>query len=535
MRVREALETGLVGAHEIVAGHNGLDRTVSWVHVVELPDPWHWVGEHQLLLTTGFAWSKNEMDQRELIRDLAEQGVAAIGLAVPSYIKHFSEEAVQEANRVDLPLIEIPWEIPFARITEGINRLIIREQEERLRQADVIHRALTNAAIEAESIDEIVTAFSDLIGRSVVLEDHEGNIIAMRTNTSTAEEPAAETLLKPLCELLDATTMARLQKSHEAQQYTYRVGSQSNTLVACPVWLKREFIGVIWIPEGTGSRELLGRQAAEHAATVIALHIARDRAVANVEHRLRLSLVDTLLEGQFSADTIGMERAALMSLDPHGSYKVMIVIMPASLPLDKEAYLRREQIVSRIARRLNQLGVLNLISPSLNEVAVILPEDFDESELLERHIGFTITACVGRPHSALRGIHTSYQEAKSITEWAIPGTVNTYDNVLLPRLFRGDKSAREQFIGKWTTPLRQALHGDVYVETLLSLAASGFRQRKVAEALSIHPKTVQYRVTRIAKILNVDLGDPDVQFQLQLLNYITHSPDQETSLPLAAL
>lgn len=75
-------------------------------------------------------------------------------------------------------------------------------------------------------------------------------------------------------------------------------------MVVCPVWLKHELEGVICIHETGDPLGDLEIQAAEHAATVIALHIARDRAVVNVEQRLRYSFIDTLLDGQFSGDTL---------------------------------------------------------------------------------------------------------------------------------------------------------------------------------------------------------------------------------------
>lgn len=525
VRLRDAVDSGLIGKYRIVAGHDGMDRSVTWVHVVELPDPWNWVGTNQFLLTTGFAWSKDEMDQRTLIRDLAHQGVAAVALAVPSYLKHFPDVAIEEANRVGLPLIEIPWEIPFAKITEGINRQIIQEQEEHLEQSDVMHRALTKSAIEAESIDEIVTAFSELIGRSVFLEDNEGNLIATHNEPHVSRKHHVDTPLMPLTQLLNEKSLNSVRKAQGASQYTWKTPTRTNTLVACPVWLKQELVGVIWIPDGPSSRNLLDQRATEHAATVIALHIARDRAVINVENRLRLSLVDTLLEGHFSADTIGLERAALMGLDHHVRYKVLILVMEAALPLVEEAYLRREQLVLRLGRHLNQLSVLNLISPTLNEISVILPEHFDEDDLVERHAGFKITDCVGRAHAGINGIRSSYLEAKSILEWARPGTVNTYDDLLLPRLLRGDSAAKEQFIMKWTDQLLAVLHGDVYVETLVALAGNGFHQRDTADVLSVHPKTVQYRVNRIAEILDIDFSNPGIRFELQLLNHIMGTPE----------
>lgn len=37
----------------LVSGAAGLDRPVRWAHVCELPDPTEWLGEGDLLMSTG--------------------------------------------------------------------------------------------------------------------------------------------------------------------------------------------------------------------------------------------------------------------------------------------------------------------------------------------------------------------------------------------------------------------------------------------------------------------------------------------------
>ncbi|WP_201343602.1 PucR family transcriptional regulator ligand-binding domain-containing protein, partial [Pseudomonas putida] len=37
----------------LLSGAEGLDREVRWAHVCELPDPTEWLGEGDVLMTTG--------------------------------------------------------------------------------------------------------------------------------------------------------------------------------------------------------------------------------------------------------------------------------------------------------------------------------------------------------------------------------------------------------------------------------------------------------------------------------------------------
>src|SRR5688572_9863516 len=171
MRLTDILHIDPLARANVVAGRAGVQRSVTWVHIVDLPDPLPWVGRDQFLLTTGISWSQDGHDLRRLISDLDSQGVAGIGLAVPGYLERAPQAARTEADRVGLPLVEIPWDIPFFEISERINRAMLTEQQSISQQSEAVHRALTRAAIEAESLDEIVRVLADLIQRAVTLED----------------------------------------------------------------------------------------------------------------------------------------------------------------------------------------------------------------------------------------------------------------------------------------------------------------------------------------------------------------------------
>src|ERR1700724_1247231 len=117
MTVEEALQLDSLRAARVVAGCGGLSREVLWAHVIDMPDPAPWVRPGQLLLTTGFAWPPTEAAQRKQIRTLTDRGLAAMALAVPRYLDHFTDAARDEADQRGLPLLEIPFDVPFAQIT----------------------------------------------------------------------------------------------------------------------------------------------------------------------------------------------------------------------------------------------------------------------------------------------------------------------------------------------------------------------------------------------------------------------------------
>src|SRR5713226_8423509 len=180
MKIREILSFDALKDVRVVAGADHLERDIRWVHVVDLPVSHllHWVQPGQFLLTTGIAWPREEKRLRSLIRSLAERKLACVGMALPQFFEHFPEAACDEANKVALPLLEIPWDIPFAYVTESVHRAILKEQYQIIEQSEAIHSALTRAAVEANSLQELAVTLGKLIERAITFEDTEGHVLA---------------------------------------------------------------------------------------------------------------------------------------------------------------------------------------------------------------------------------------------------------------------------------------------------------------------------------------------------------------------
>src|SRR5262245_31313583 len=134
MKLIDAQSRTILGKARVVAGSQGLSNEIRWVHIVDIPEILPWVRPGQLLLTTGYALPRDPEDQRALIRSLVERQLAGVGLAVPRFFEHFPVPFCEEADLLGLPLLELPWEIPFALITEELHTEILAEQSRLMEQ-----------------------------------------------------------------------------------------------------------------------------------------------------------------------------------------------------------------------------------------------------------------------------------------------------------------------------------------------------------------------------------------------------------------
>jgi purine catabolism regulator len=522
VRVRELLALTTFQDAELVAGESGADREVRWAHVVDMPDPAPWVGEGLLLLTTGYAWPTDAEQERSQLEALARRGLAAIGLAVPGYVAHFSEAARAHAGRLGLPLLEIPWNVPFARITEELHRAILTSQQTVISRSEEIHRALTRAASEGTTLAELAGRLGELIGRSITIEDPHGKLLGFHTIAAQDDPVRRETLARTaspawlLSELERLGHLDRIRTSAEPVRLPALPHAELAARVVCPIRVGGELAGFVWIVEGDEPLSELDHRAAEHASLVAALQIAHQRELERVESRLGYASFLTLLEAP-SATPQTLERAALLGFDPAIAYRVGIVQLEEPLPLGRDGVLRRESIVEALRRHLGAAGVERpMLGASLNRVPFLIPDGADLAAVEAALSAFDVRIVFGRVATGTGGVRAGYREALELLGYDGLGRMARYEDVLLPRVLVGDAAARDAFVRELFSGLESVKGGAALREAILRYAEGGFAFRRTATSLGIHPNTLRYRLERAAAITGLAFDDADTRFRLQL-------------------
>lgn len=95
----------------------GGDRKITWAHVCELTEPWRWLGEGTLVMTTGIAVPDAADDQRAYLAGMAEAGIAA--LAVDEEVS-IDESALIYAAAIGFPVLVTAANTPFITLAHVI-------------------------------------------------------------------------------------------------------------------------------------------------------------------------------------------------------------------------------------------------------------------------------------------------------------------------------------------------------------------------------------------------------------------------------
>jgi DNA-binding PucR family transcriptional regulator len=379
-----------------------------------------------------------------------------------------------------------------------------------LERSTAIHARLTQVAVAGGDQSAIAQAVHDVTSYPVVIEDRHGNLRAW----------AGPGLPEPYPKEAPRSRNAMLRRAVEAGK-PIRHGDRL-LIAASP---QDDLLGVLALidPGGTaGEREQI---ALEHGATVLAMELARLRAVAETELRLGRDLVDDLLSGAEEEATLA--RAEGLGYDLLRAHRVVVV----SFDGDREP----EEFFHAVRRAARDLVVGSLLVTRGNSVVVIADADRDWNRMrreTDRTLGDgRCRVGVGGRCARPRDFPRSHREAQLAlkVQTAAEGAEQTteFDDLGVFRILAESEelSGIDRFVEHWLGALRDYdnLHRAALVETLSQYLENGGNYEATADALSTHRNTVKYRLQRIRTISGFDLADADTRFNLQLATRALHT------------
>lgn len=193
LTVRRILDLPSMRGAKLVAGAAAADRTVSSVSVLEYSIPNE--TQHQLfsainfegneLVITAFANICNDTEaQKAVIRRLAEAGEIGILLYyVGTFVPFIAKDVAACADSLNFALIEMPHSnsLRYSDAISEISEAIFREEEGETNFVAEILEDVSLLPTELRSVSTVLKMLRDRLRASLILSDHDKNIINIAT------------------------------------------------------------------------------------------------------------------------------------------------------------------------------------------------------------------------------------------------------------------------------------------------------------------------------------------------------------------
>ncbi|MDQ1515150.1 MAG: hypothetical protein QOE80_980 [Actinomycetota bacterium] len=367
-----------------------------------------------------------------------------------------------------------------------------------------IHARVDEVASSGRGRQALAQTLHDLTGFPVAIEDRYGNLRACAPAERSGPCPKPE-----------ASVRERLLRELAAEGGVGRHGDWVVGL-ASP---RADVVGTLALFDPGGRVGRFELVALKHAATVLAMELARLASTAEAELRMGRDLVEELLAGTDDDEAV-VQRAHALGLDLERSHRVVVVHGHAGSHTD-DGFLH---LVIRVAR---EMGAGSLLVGRGDSVTILCPAELNwnalrEALLTELRSG-RCRVSVGSPCQRPSEIPRSHREAQLAarlqTNAAAPDLV-TWEDLGIFRILSNvdDFTGVESFM---TDQLGALLDYDMkknsnLVETLFQFLECGGSHAGTCEALNVHRNTLKYRLQRIRDIAGCDLSDPPTRFNLQL-------------------
>ncbi|MGP9527525.1 PucR family transcriptional regulator [Glutamicibacter sp. AOP5-A2-18] len=125
----------------LIAGSEGINREILWAHSCELPDPYRWLGQNELLMTIGHCVPNDAQEQVEFIRRLERAGLCGVVVEDNDLAPQLHPEALETANHLGLPVMLMKRAVPFASIVRMVAAANKSNQAQQLMTLNHLYRA----------------------------------------------------------------------------------------------------------------------------------------------------------------------------------------------------------------------------------------------------------------------------------------------------------------------------------------------------------------------------------------------------------
>jgi PucR family transcriptional regulator, purine catabolism regulatory protein len=509
---------------ELAAGEDGADAPVRWVHISELPDPTPWLSGGELLLTTGMQLGSEERE-REFVRLLSGHHLAGLGLGTGFDHDRLPEALLEEAGRLDFPVFEVPYELPFIALTEKAFTQLVNEQYDVLQRGIAIHKRLERLVLEERGLDEVVRALAATTGGAVWVLSARGETIAAKVFRRQVPEAALEHVREEV-----RRRGARLggAASEDALEFAPDHPEIAGRSLVLPVSIRGRGAPQAWLVAARDAGGLgdFERLILQQAVTVVALELMRQRAMRDTERRLAGDVLAEALTGRLSESElavrlrpfgVGANAAVLVfarqdrpaAAVREGAGLARTGATPSMAEGDLDRFLADAGVGALVASREGLLCAVVDARDGLDPVAMAARA----REALQPDHG-ELRAAASRP-AAVGSLRRSFHEARCALEAASLANghsppVASYRDLGAFQLLLSlqDDDALRLYCDSVLGPLEDASgeYGDELIRSLEAFIEQNGQWEKAARELFCHRHTLRYRIRRVEQLTGRDLS-----------------------------
>jgi purine catabolism regulator len=553
-RVKDLLNLDSLKNASVLSGTNELNQPIKGITIMEAPDIADWLKGGELILTSLYPIRNfNGEEQRDFVSRLVRKGASALVIKNHRFVLEIPEPMITEGNKLGLPIIQIPKEVPYVDVMYPVMGELFNRQVKKLQYFKEIHDQFTVLSLTDKGPEQIIKTLEELIGNPVALLDRNFHSI-FATDPSLAKFELVEKV-----HYYEKTKEIKLPHYRQVVKYPDLQGLSGYQIVV-PVENFNHMKTYLLIGEMNKPLEEIDFIAVENAATSLSLELVKQFAVAEVEKKFKKDLIDELVSGKFQSVNLLFEKANVFGWDLEGSFSAVLFKMVGIKDTSKGRQISKrplQQKLSSMFEAIHQYLPKGIMTSKGDTVIVLWKVEeghnfslwsqkikkaaYEVQKLIKKQIGdITVQVGIGNIADNILEIARSYKEAQEALELGktVFGeeTVTMFSELGIFRLLCnfGDLSSLSSYIPVSLKRLINYPHSNQadLIKTLRVFLECNQNATKTSQILFLHYKTVVYRLERIKEITRMKFEDPEEMLSVHVGLKIMELLDRENRISL---
>lgn len=515
-----------------VAGKENLKNPLISVNILDNPDVIRWIKKDELVLTTGYFLKDDPEAQINIIRELKETGCCALGIKIKRFFQTIPKIMIDEAEKVSLTIIEIPFYYSFSEISKLVyNKIYSSELNNDLLQYSIINK-LSSAFFENQGLDVMINELSHFIDKSILVTDCDYNVFS-----------ASFTLdYKHLTNTIDLPKISPTETASYISHTEVSDTAYGNLKINDEVF--RFFI--IMLPNLTGMVCVLidnddissyHKLLLEKAKNIIALELTRSDKVKDISNSYHNFFFDFLISENTKSEKDILEICNFYDFD-YSKKRVCVSFVLENCENDQH----KNKIISSLQQTIsnnfhdyqglflcannNILSVFLFYKLEQSNIAVVNTTYNIVSDLYTKlgdSISCTLNIGISRCHCGLNSIRTTFKDTLNAinlnkhqnNKQAISCYTDKQEYHLLSTL---PEAYLEKLCEDTISPLIEfdKNNNGNLITTLKIYYLNKFNSTDTAKKLFLHRNTLIHRLDKVKELLHNDFTDSDKMFSIYL-------------------
>ncbi|MFJ5714792.1 PucR family transcriptional regulator [Neobacillus sp. NPDC093127] len=507
----------------VIAGEEGIQRIVKWVHVVEVTSIRNLLNGNELILSTGVAWKDNVELFVSMVKAFLENNAAGLCIEMGTYIAEIPAEVIDLANEHQFPIIIFQNEVPFVEITQDIHSIIINQQYQKISDLENYSQSLNKRLLTIETYEDILQFIFSALDVQIIfrLKSQEYEFVP---------EINRHEQISIIAKLQEAKT---LPYDHIASAPIFLFGQEYAELA---IYSKD-------IPISEYDSLILDR-----TATALAQHLLRDLFVEEKKRVEEFEWLRGWLDGEHSLEDIH-EYLVENGIKPKTSD--VAVLITKLIPVKEKSSQDVTYFKLLLRSVFEQNGFSVFFVEKRNEITFILLnnrakknlkerikkaiESIQDSEFIRQQNTAKLVIAAGKFIQSLSEVHKSYQTAKETLRIQQKMTnkqiYHFYEDLHLYRLISQMSRHNDlhELASEYLQPVIQydQQYNGKLLETLKAYLECNGSKQETSNKLFIVRQTLYHRLHKLENLLGEDFMEHEkrvaIEFMLLVHDYLSAS------------